>query len=219
MPTPCRCSVGRGSIGPAGQLQRCIVFLTVVNFREGYGGYRTLPRSVSRHNFRCAVIVLQGQLHGKGRAVAVVVAGAGQPHDTFVPARAQHGARAVRAGVQQRRDIVGLVEQATIIACPAGGHLISADFRTIEVKIVKPQRRCTGIGCPYSRAYRKITPHHRAGRGFPAGVGILRTDECRTPLPLWVQQRCDKAARRAPIAGLETCGGVGLDLHAGVIPR
>ena len=119
--------------------------------------------------------------------------------------------------MQHGSDLIGLVEQAAVIACPAGGHLIGADLLAVEINIIQPQRRGAGIRGPQPRLYGERRAHHCTGGGFPAGFGGFRAHKLGFPLGCWVQQGGDEHRRFAPQGLLGASSGIGPNLHTGVI--
>ena len=119
--------------------------------------------------------------------------------------------------MQHGSDLIGLVEQAAVIACPAGGHLIGADLLAVEINVIQPQRCGAGIRRPQPRLYGERPAHHCTGGRFPAGFGEFRAHKLGFPLGCRVQQGGDEHRRFAPQGLLGASSGIGPNLHTGVI--
>ena len=71
--------------------QRCVVNLSMINFRKDNWGITPLPVFIRENILFTSIFISNVDLHGKSCLVPVIIPALGQSHGAFVPSRSKHG--------------------------------------------------------------------------------------------------------------------------------
>ncbi len=178
--------------GPARLLEARVVGFSVVDLRHQDRAGRGLPAGVAAHDLAAPVRVGHFDLHQQREPVAVDVAPAGEAHLVpAVPAVADERPHGVGARLQERRDVVGLVLEALVVAGPAGSEELVAHALAVQVQLVEAVARRVGARASGRARELELAPQHRnrarlrhvlLERGLdPARLPVGGLDEAHLP--------------------------------------
>ncbi len=177
---------------PAILLEASVVGLAVVDLRHEDRSRRGLPAAVGEEHLLAPILVAHVDLQQQGGVVTVDVAASDPPCEIApVPAAPEQDAYRVGAGLEQWRDVVGLILEALVVAGPAGGEKLVANALAVEPHLVQAVAGHVGARSDHRAAQREVAPQHRHRsrlgdvlrdvRLDPAGLPVRRLQETHLP--------------------------------------
>ena len=147
--------------GPAGPLETGVVCLSAVDVRRLNRTRGRLPQRVGADVLDAPVLIEDLELQAQSDPPAIDIAPALEAELAAVPAVAQDRAGRVVAGLEQLRDVVGLVLYAVMVGRPSRGEQLIAHASTVEIHFVQPETRGVESRSRHDAAHAKRATQER----------------------------------------------------------
>ena len=201
--------------GPARLLETRVVGLTVIDLGHQDRAGARLPPRVARDELLAPVLVRDSDLHQKAETLAVDIPASFPGQVPAVPAVAELHSDRVGSGLQERRDVVGLVLEALVVARPSRREELIADAPTVQVHLVEAVARHIGSGLRDRARELELAPQHRRRPALRHVFRQARLDPARLPVR-GLEEPHLPGGRRAPGRGATAPVP---NAHLPVVPR
>ena len=209
--------VVEAGLRPTGQLDACVVRLTLVQAGPANRSRRRAPRLVGHDDARRSVGVLELQLAEERRPRAVAVPAEVLDQRAPVPPVADDPAEHVHAVAQERSHVERVVAEVMVIARPTGSERVVADALTVQLELVQTERARVQARPGHRRRDPEFAPKVRT-RLRRLGVLVPRgADERRSPVVCSQQARFDSDGF-APLRH-RSVDAIDAHLHCTTLPR